>query len=150
MFLINAGDNTSFNVDFPSTQFNHAIAAVPNEKDTLWLECTSQKNPFGYQGKFTGDRKALMITDVGANVVRTIQYRPEDNLQSRTANVNIDITGNAKARIKTTAAGIQYENGDLDWVLGNSDKQKKWIEKNTEIPNFSINAFFDDRTGGER
>jgi transglutaminase-like putative cysteine protease len=139
--LINAGDNTSFNVDFPSTQFNHAITAVPNGNDTLWLECTSQKNPFGYQGKFTGDRNALMITDVGANVVRTIQYKPEDNLQSRTAYVNVDVTGDAKAKIKTTATGIQYENGDLDWALGNSDKQKKWIEKNTEIPNFSISTF---------
>jgi hypothetical protein len=82
-----------------------------------------------------------MITNAGANVVRTIQYKPEDNLQSRTANVNVDAIGNAKAKIKTTVNGIQYENGDLDWALGNSDKQKKWVEKNTEIPNFSVNRF---------
>ncbi|MBI1770028.1 MAG: DUF3857 domain-containing transglutaminase family protein [Bacteroidetes bacterium] len=139
--LINAGAGTSFNIDFPSTQFNHAITAVPNGKDTLWLECTSQTNPFDYQGKFTGDRKALMITNAGASVVKTIRYKPEDNLQSRTAYIYIDATGNAKALIKTTHTGIQYENGGLNSALSNTENQRKWIERNTEVPNFNINSF---------
>jgi hypothetical protein len=140
--LIGAGAGTpSLNVDFPSSQFNHAITAVPNEKDTLWLECTSQTNPFGYQGRFTGDRKALMITDRGAAPVKTIHYTADQNLQSRTANVTIDAQGNANAKIKTTSSGIQYETRGLNWVLSNQDKQKKWIEKNTDIPNFNVNSF---------
>ncbi|HLZ17779.1 MAG TPA: DUF3857 and transglutaminase domain-containing protein [Cyclobacteriaceae bacterium] len=139
--LIRAGSNSSFNTGFPSTQFNHAITAVPNGKDTLWLECTSQTNPFGYQGKFTGDRKALMITDDGASVVKTIRYQPEDNLQSRAAYVNMDAGGNAKAIIRTIHTGTQYENGDLDRMLNSTENQRKWIEKNTDIPNFGINSF---------
>lgn len=140
--LINAGASANaMNVNFPSTQFNHAIAAVPNGRDTLWLECTSQTNPFGYQGLFTGDRKALMITSNGAEVVNTIRYTPEQNQQTRTAKVTIDLNGNAQAKIRTINSGTQYESDGLRWVLTDKDKQKKWIEENTNIPNFNINSY---------
>jgi hypothetical protein len=73
--LIYAGENApDLDVSFPSTQFNHATVAVPNGVDTIWLECTSQTDPFGYQGRFTGNRKALLITDTGAKPVNTIRY----------------------------------------------------------------------------
>jgi transglutaminase-like putative cysteine protease len=139
--LIYAGSSPRFNTAFPSTQFNHAIAAVPNGRDTLWLECTSQTNPFGYQGTFTGDRKALMITDQGAKIVNTINYKPEDNLQNRIAEVSIDAAGNGKAKIRTIAKATQYEENRLDNVLSNVEAQKKWIQNNTDIPNFTINSF---------
>ncbi len=139
---IEAGEHaTQVKTDFPSHQFNHVVVAVPNGKDTLWLECTSQTNPFGYQGTFTEDRWALMITEDGGKLVRTINYTPEQNLQSRTATVSLDINGNAKAKVRTTAKGIQYENNNLNWALSSTEKQKKWIEKNTKIPNFNIISF---------
>jgi hypothetical protein len=128
-------------LDLPSQQTNHVIVSVPNGKDTLWLECTSQTNPFGYQGSFTEDRWALMITEEGGKLVRTINYTPEQNLQSRTAEISLDATGNAKAKVVTTYKGIQYESGGLSSVLHNTDNQKKWVENNTDIPNFSINSF---------
>jgi hypothetical protein len=141
--LISSGENASaLKTDFPSSQFNHAIVAVPNGADTLWLECTSQSNPFGYQGSSTGDRKALLITDNGARIVNTIRYSPEQNMQSRTADVNVEPTGDAKAVIRTTYSGIQYENNDLNYNLNNQyDEQKKWIQENTKIPSFDINSF---------
>jgi transglutaminase-like putative cysteine protease len=141
--LIRAGDGApEIKKDFPSSQFNHAIVAVPNGKDTLWLECTSQINPFGYQGTFTGDREALMITNDGAKVVNTIQYTAEQNIQSRTAEVFVELNGNAKAKVKTNYSGIQYENNDLNFMLGNQyDDQKKWVQENTGIPAFDVVAF---------
>jgi transglutaminase-like putative cysteine protease len=141
--LIMAGENASkMDTDFPSTQFNHAIAAVPNGADTIWLECTSQTNPFGYQGRFTGNRKALLITENGAKPVNTIRYKANQSIQSRKAIVALDITGDATAQIKTTYTGLQYENGGLDQILSNQfDEQKKWLQENTEIPSFDIVSF---------
>jgi hypothetical protein len=128
--------------DFPSHQANHVIVAVPNKTDTIWLECTSQTNPFGYQGKFTGDRKALMITENGGVLVNTTRYNAAQNIQSTTAEVFVEVNGNAKAKAKTIYAGTQYENGGLYAVLDNQfDDQKKWIQKNTGIPSFDINSF---------
>jgi hypothetical protein len=140
---VSAGPNESkVVVDFPSHQANHVIVSIPDGRDTLWLECTSQTIPFGYQGRFTGDRKALMITENGGKLVNTIRYTSAQNLQTRTADVSIDISGNAKAKAKTTYSGIQYENGGLYSILDNQyDDQKKWIQKNTGIPSFDINSF---------
>lgn len=121
--------------------FNHIVVAIPNDKDTLWLECTSQTDPFGYQGKFTGDRKALMITDNGGVLVNTLRYSADQNKQWRTADVTVDAKGDAKAKITTTASAIQYENGGLNFMFANADRQKKWVEEHTQIPNFTINSF---------
>lgn len=141
--LIRAGRNEpKLETDFSSSQFNHAVVAVPNGADTLWLECTSQISPFGYMGTFTGDRKALMIVEDGARVVSTPQYPAERNIQSRTAIVNVEQNGNARAKIRTTYSGLQYENGGLGFILNNQlDEQKKWVEKNTRIPSFELSNF---------
>ena len=141
--LINAGpDAPALHVDFVSSQFNHAVVAVPNGADTLWLECTSQTNPFGYAGLFTGDRKALLITENGAKIANSPRYRAEDNIQACSANVTLDISGNAKANVKTIYKGLQYENSNLDAILANPyDQQKKWVLENTRIPSFDVIAF---------
>ncbi|QOI96848.1 MAG: DUF3857 domain-containing protein [Flammeovirgaceae bacterium] len=140
--LIRAGrDAAPMQLDFPSSQFNHAVVCVPMEADTIWLECTSQTNPFGYAGTFTGDRKALAITDNGAKLVNTPVYTAEDNVQSRSAVVVIDNLGNASAKIKTTYRGLQSENDGLNFILGQSDKEKKWIQNHTSIPSFDISSF---------
>lgn len=128
--------------DFPSSQFNHAVVAVPNGADTLWLECTSQTNPFGYAGKFTGDRTALMITDNGAKIVNTPRYTEQVNTQHRTARVTLDATGNAVASVRTVYSGMQYQNDGLNQQLENKyDEQKKWILRNTSIPTFDLKKF---------
>lgn len=141
--LIRAGKNEyTLNEDFPSSQFNHAVVAVPNGKDTLWLECTSQTNPFGYQGTFTGDRKAFLITNDGGKIVNTTQYPPEKNVARRSADVYLDLSGDAKATVKTTYSGIKYEYDHLDFALNDQyDNQKKWVLRNTEIPSFDLVKF---------
>ncbi|WKZ59460.1 MAG: DUF3857 domain-containing transglutaminase family protein [Cyclobacteriaceae bacterium] len=146
--LIKAGEGaTQIKTDFPSSQFNHVVVFVPNGTDTLWLECTSQTNPFGYMGSFTGNRKALAITDDGAKLVHTPVYTEKENLQIRTAEVIVGIDGNAKAKVQTVYSGLQYENDNLNFILGNPEEEKKWTQKTTQIPSFDINNIATSKYG---
>lgn len=141
--LILAGENNDhLETDFPSSQFNHVVVAVPNDADTIWLECTSQTNPFGYQGRFTGDRKALLITDNGAAIVNTTRYPVDVNIQSTLAEVTVGTAGQAKASVERIYSGLQYENGNLNFVVsGQYDEQKKWLQRHIDIPSFDITSF---------
>jgi transglutaminase-like putative cysteine protease len=140
---IMAGDDAD-EVDpaFPCDRSNHIIVAVPNVKDTIWLECTSQINPFGYLGKFTGDRYGLMITEEGGKLVKTPSYTELQNIQKRSADVYIDMNGDASMTVTTSYRGIQYENGDLNFIVHKpAEDQKKWIQSMTPISSFDITSF---------
>jgi Domain of Unknown Function with PDB structure (DUF3857) len=128
--------------DFPKSYFNHVIVTVPLAKDTIWLECTNQQNPFGYLGNFTGDRTAMMVTENGASLIKTHKYKGDVNQQIRSAEVMIDANGNAQAKIQTNYTGLQIENDGLDnFVNKSADDQKKWVQNNTAIPTFDILNF---------
>ncbi len=146
--LISAGD--SFNAldpDFPTSNFNHVVLCVPNQGDTVWLECTSQTTPMGYSGYFTGNRKALMITDADGVIVNTPSYSMDDNLQIRTANAKIESNGQVELSYITKYTGLQYENYDLNIVLNQSDDDKKdWLYETIDLPGFDLKSFkFDQK-----
>ena len=131
------GDVGDIITGFPSDQFNHVIVSIPAQKDTLWLECTSQSQPFGFLGSFTADRHALMITDDGGVIVHTPVYGEKENTQHRHAVVTINNDGSASATIRTQYAGLQYENIEGALYL-KGDDLKKWYYDHLDIPNFSI------------
>lgn len=137
------GDNPpGIKRDFPIDKFNHIILCVPNQGDTLWLECTSQTNPFGYLGNFTGDRDVMVVTESGGKIVRTPRYTKNDNLQITSALVDVDRNGNANAKMNIQYTGLQYENGGLDFVINDGkEKLKEWVYKHTDISNFEIKDF---------
>jgi hypothetical protein len=126
--------------DFPSDQFNHIILCVPEEKDTIWLECTSQVNPFGYLGSFTGNRHVLAITEDGGKIVKTPGYDLEKNLQIRKAMVKFDPAGDALATTCTRYSGLQYENIE-NIADANPGDQQKWLYENLDIPHFELKKF---------
>jgi hypothetical protein len=134
--------------DFPASYFNHAVLCVPMQRDTVWLECTSQTNSYGYQGDFTGDRKALIVTDEGGKLVNTTKYRAKDNLQNRKIDIKILDDGNAKAEVLTKYTGIQQDNHEAKINNNTPEEQKKWLYKNINLPSFNISDFSLKHTKG--
>jgi transglutaminase-like putative cysteine protease len=141
--LVQAGPRPRrFFEDFPMHQFNHVILAVPNGADTLWMECTSQRIPFGFLGSFTDDRPVLLITENGGKLVRTPRYDAPKNGQHRTLHLQVEASGHATAEVQTHYTGLQYDMHNFEYLLekGNAD-QKKWLQENTHIPRFEIMDF---------
>lgn len=140
--IISAGKNFRSPIeDFPSMNFNHVIACVPTDEDTIWLECTSQTNPFGFLGSFTGNRKGLLIKSEGAQLVNTIQYLPEENFQKRTAEVWLDENGHADLKVASSYGGIQ-QNRRADVVdRYTHEEQEKFLKNSIGISSFILGDF---------
>lgn len=134
-------DEADIFADFPNSRFNHVILCVPLQKDTIWLECTSQTKAFGYMGSFTDDRYALLTTPQGGKLVRTPVYIASDNLLNRRADVHLNAQGDATAQVTTTYTGRQQETIAQVIHQFSPEDQKKWLYKNTNIPSFEINKF---------
>lgn len=139
--LIRAGKyEPNINTTFPSRQFNHVILTVPLASDTVWLECTSQTNPFGYTGYFTGNRSALMITENGGKIIQTPGFSTNENIQIRNAEIQVNTNGEAVIKTQTRYKGIQYENVSSQ-TRRSFDDQKDWLYKNITLTDFEIQAF---------
>jgi len=141
--LVYGGKNpVELDRNFPDDTFNHIILCVPNEQDTVWLECTNQTNPFGYLGDFTSDRDVLVVNEDGGKIAHTTIYKKGNNIQKSLTNVIIDESGHANASIKIIYTGLQTENNKLNFVLSKVEKEKKqWVYANTGISDFTLQNF---------
>ena len=104
------GDNTKTNIesDFVAMQGNHMILCIPNDSNTVFLECTSQDSPFGYQGTFTDDRDVLVVKSDGGEIVRTKIYEDKDNTQISKGSYAISPAGDFLGKINILSSGTQY------------------------------------------
>ena len=128
--------------DFPLSTFNHVILCVPNGQDTVWLECTSQTNPFNYLGSFTSDRKAVVITEEGGKVVKTPTYSQEVNLQNTVAHIKPVGELSATVELVRSYGGLQFENLGLSrYINEGPEEQRKWIYKAIPIPSYEVQDF---------
>jgi len=140
--VIKAGRDDHYMMeDFPSNQFNHAVLCVPLEKDTMWLECTSQTDAAGYMGNFTGNRKALLIDENGGTIVSTPRYRLNDNLQLRNIKAKVDEDGGLTILSHTAYRAIQQDR--LHQIINGltKDKLKEHLQEELDFPTYNIDEF---------
>jgi transglutaminase-like putative cysteine protease len=95
-------------IDFVSMQGNHMILAVPHKDNYIFLECTSQVDPFGYQGTFTDDRNVLVIKPEGGEIVHTKIYEDMGNAQMSKGTYSISENGDFSGKIGIVSEGSQY------------------------------------------
>ncbi|MFW5699515.1 MAG: DUF3857 domain-containing transglutaminase family protein, partial [Bacteroidota bacterium] len=140
--VVMAGSNAQPMItDFCMNQFNHAILCVPYKEDTLWLECTSQNNPFAFTGTFTDDRDVLVVgADGSGRIAHTSVYGLNDNLQNRISRVNVDAQGNATSSVKTEFKGLLYDKVS-GYLQAQTDEIKQDLYHSLDLSNFTINRF---------
>ena len=145
--LVGAGaDHPDVRANFPSSQFNHAILCLPLAAhgpvaaDTVWLECTSQTDAFGYMGSFTGNRHALLLTPEGGRLVATPRYGAQANRQLRRTDLWLDASGGAKATVRTRRLGLAQDT--YAQLLQEPDPvaQKKYVASHLRLSHFTITS----------
>ena len=110
--------------DFASVnQTNHIILCVPLQKDTVWLECTSQSIPFGFIGAGNSDRYALLVSETGGSLVRTPSYPSSENIRVTDSSVDIDVEGKAYYQVNTDFKQVEYD--DISSLLELSRKEQR-------------------------
>ena len=117
----------SLQEDFVSMQGNHVILGVPIDKQIHWLECTSQINPFGFQGDFTDNRLALIIKPDGGEIMRTHEFKTKENSQISTGNFSVDGSGNLSGSVIIKSKGTQYDNKYAN-ELKSADERTKFYK----------------------
>lgn len=137
--LVTAGANKKgLSDDFPAPYFNHVIVCVPNGKDSIWLECTSQTQAPGYLGSFTGGRKVLLIDEDGGHVVNTPSYGVDDNLQIRKTNASIDANGTLLAETVTRYTGMQQETPHSLIHSATKEQRDKYLNSIFNLPTYKV------------
>jgi len=124
--------------DFVSMQGNHMILAIPNNNNYIWLECTSQVDPFGYQGTFTDDRDVLVVKPEGGEIIRTKIYEDKGNTQEGKGTYTIDENGNFSGSLKVASQGSQYSLKSRVETMQPNEKEEHYKEYWGNINNLKL------------
>lgn len=140
--LINSGyDRLPIVPEFPSNQFTHVIVCVPLQKDSIWLECTSQTIPFGVLGPTTENRQALMITPEGGVLVNVPATRYSENTLVRKSSIKINNDGSAAVSSSTVFRGDQQISVRMSIYRASPDECRNWVQNSMDIPDGRLKTF---------
>ena len=129
--LINAEYNSEpVDPNFPENGFNHVILCIPQVKDSIWLECTSNNTDFGVPGSFTENRNALLITDDGGVLVPTPVSNAKENILTANTLAEISENGSGNAGTTFTSSGSYKEDMEDNLMQEKKDDQKEFLIHN--------------------
>ncbi len=129
-------------------QGNHVILCVPFEQDTVWLECTSQRLPFGFLGSFTDDRTVWVCTPEGGKLLNTPGYTAAVANQERHAELQLADDGTVAGHMQTVFSGGQYDN-HLEIAESSGAKQIKMLKAAYDIDHIGFGNIDYQKPAGE-
>lgn len=125
--------------DFPNfNQFDHVILLVPFKNDSIWLECTSQKLPFGYIHDKIAGHNSLIITNEGGKMCRLPEYKDDQNYQVSKLDIDISENGMAKGKMQFTEHLHLYDKFFYWMTSKDREKEMNYINTNVNMPKIKI------------
>lgn len=147
--LVSAGDDY-YRLDekFPANNFNHVILCVPQAKDSIWVECTSQQLPAGYLGSFTQNRKVLLTTENGGYICTTPAYDKDKSFIVRKTSLHLDpASQQQQVQLQNVYSGLMQD--DIQYLLKTKQKDQimEWLNSRFAFPSYSIGNYDYKYTG---
>lgn len=150
--LVYAGSDDYYKLDeqFPCNKFNHVILCVPQERDSIWIECTSQQLPAGYLGSFTQGRKVLLITENGGFVCNTPAYgKDKSYIKSNTTLTLDDKSKQQKIRLHNLYSGLMQDDIEQALKTQPEDKIQEMVNAKFSFPSYSVTNYNYKHTGSQ-
>jgi hypothetical protein len=138
--LINATSKSDINTSFVANKFNHVILCVPITKDTIWLECTNQTNPFNYLGLGDAGKHVLLITPEGGKMVRTPEFSKDQTLFKRTGSLYLNYIGTLSGKISDSYSGFNLGYAKGNYSLQSDDEIKENLYSELRFTDFKVSS----------
>jgi hypothetical protein len=139
--LVRAGGSASdILTDFPGMQFNHVILAVPDDQDTIWLECTSDDLTAGHLGSFTSDRHVLLLKESGSHITKTPATPDSISDLTRSTFIRIAPEENAALQLRAYFNEKGYERM-ISFEKKPDAAKNEYLKGVFNIPNIEIDSF---------
>jgi hypothetical protein len=110
------------------------------QKDTVWLECTSQTSPFNYLGSFTDNRYVLLITPDGGKLAKTPAFSHDENVSKRNGSVYINVLGASSGKITDKFSGYYYNVATSRYGMDSEEEMKRSLYGRLVFPDFKLNS----------
>ena len=126
--------------EFPGQQFNHVFLYIPLEKDTLFLECTSKNEPFGYISTFIQNRYALAIDKDNSRFIKV----PASGIDDQKIVRKIKISGlpnNCTGIMDMKCMGEKYEGLNYFQFNLSKNEQNNNVKRYIPFKNYTINKW---------
>jgi hypothetical protein len=129
--------------DFPSNQFNHVIAFVPLEKETLWLDCTCNYCAIRELPWWDEGCQALVVMKDTSVLIRTPTSKADENKLSKSIHAKHSADGSLEITGTLTATGNieSYYREILNSL--SADKKKEWLGRaiGKYAPNYTLSSY---------
>jgi hypothetical protein len=120
-------------------QTNHVILQVPLPNDTLWLECTNPRVPFGFTHNGISGHDALVNVEAGGKLYHLPDYPDSLNIEKNVANVVLNEDGSAKVNMQKKCLVKIYDN--YDWFpLAKSNEQADNLREDIKLPSVTMGS----------
>lgn len=131
-----AKPSSSLDNEFPTFAFNHMLLYVPSE--SCFLECTSSSYPSGYIGSDNENRRALLVTESGGQLIDMPKSEASANREHTKSVVRISANGQAEIKIETSFSGDRHQY--YRYLFNHADlaEQSRRIHEDFPLSGFEI------------
>lgn len=141
----------SFDPDFPKMGGNHVILMIPTEKETIWLENTSQQIAFNHLSFNTTDRNVLAVKETGVELIKTPIYQAENNKEIVKSKVILNEDNSIEVNSDFFYSNAQYDFNLHKVGLTKEDLKTDFKDSynHLKIENLEVNNLNNDKDKAE-
>ncbi|MDD2285179.1 MAG: transglutaminase-like domain-containing protein [Paludibacter sp.] len=116
---------------------NHVILQVPLPGDTLWLECTNTKIPFGFIHNQIAGHNVLVTTKNGGYMTRLPDYPDSLNIENNQMHIKLNADGSAKVQVEKNWNVKIYDNV-YHLITAKTNEVNDYLRKEISLPHATV------------